>query len=99
MLMFSSLFRLGGASPKVSVCEPRPGIKSRGMDSTHYKVSIRAKFGIRWDFWSACRFADFSSHCFKDFFRYEEINVVRWRSELFSDLKLTNLDEIYVNAY
>ena len=38
-------------------------------------------------------FPRFSSHCFKDFFRYEEIECCTLKSELFSDLKLTNSDE------
>jgi hypothetical protein len=39
-----------------------------------------------------------SSHCFKDFFCYEKINGVS-ESELFSGLKLTNLDELTWSVY
>jgi hypothetical protein len=42
-------------------------------------------------------FRGFFPHCFKDFFRYEEINAVRWKNELFFYLKLTNLDEFDSN--
>jgi hypothetical protein len=43
--IFGSLFRLGGASPKISICEPRPRRITRRMAST---VPIHVEFGIIW---------------------------------------------------
>ncbi len=41
-------------------------------------------------------FRRFSSHCFKDFFCYEEINVYV-KDELFTGIKLTNLGKYLKN--
>ncbi len=50
------------------------------------------------DFLACLPFLRFSSLCFKDLFRYEKIHVVCWKWELFSDLKLSNFDEIKIKT-